>query len=151
MSAESVSESNDIPGIKRKVKELSAYIDQQGRQYIARALTRPDINPWNVISKLQEELGWGNLNMHSVMEFFHATATNSKDASQLIFEAIKAKLEALIQTMNDEQLLVLLKETFPFYSSTELQAVPISIMKRMTKVPEPYLNFLIKKDLVTAS
>ena len=108
-------------------------------------------DPFLTISQLQQQLSLStdNETVGPALDFLEVLACSRPTRLYVHFQSIKSEMEATIEGLDEQALLLLLKETLAFMSVEELKSVPILMIKKLgTRVPVSYLNYLKGKNLL---
>ena len=133
-----------IESIRQRIGAHKAKIDEAGRRQISKLLVESQ-NPYQTISEIQSTWSLNFTRASPALSFLDVLQCSRSSLYQNLLENLKRRLESQLEGMVDESsLLIMLKETIRFMSSRDLKQVPISIIKRLTNVPDVYLNYLAK-------
>lgn len=108
-------------------------------------------DPWKTITDLQSRLSLGYSECDPLLELLTLLGTSYSDAMIHVFQTLKDELDSKLQLVDDTGLLILLKETIRFLGFKELKSIPISILKRIHRIPPQYLKILVEKNLINVS
>lgn len=133
-----------IEAIRLRIGEHKGKIDEAGRRQISKLLAESN-NPYQTITEIQSTWSLNFARASPALTFLDILQCSRSSVYQNLLENMKRRLEGQLETMSDESnLLIMLRETIRFMSSRDLKQVPISIIKRLTNVPDFYLNYLAK-------
>ena len=146
-------------------------IEGPGRLHILKTLNACN-DPWQTINHLQS-----TLSLPAVLNTTGSNATDHHDTngapdhphhellpifdlldllkcSRLnialnLFEDLKHRVDAFVQSFDEQKLLVFLKDTIQLINVKELKGIPISIIKRLKVIPPVYLDTLAKKNFLS--
>lgn len=129
---------------RQRVKGHAALIDQAGRHKLTEVL-RNSIDPFQSISDLQSSWSLNFPRASPALSFLDVLQCSRSNVYQSLLENLKARLENQLNNISDEtKLIIMLKETIKYMYVKDLKQVPISIIKRLSSVPEVYLNHLAR-------
>ena len=137
-----------IEAIRLRIREHKAKIDEAGRRQISKLLAESN-NPYQTVTDIQSTWSLNFVRASPALTFLDILQCSRSSVYQNLLENLRRRLEGQLETMSDESnLLFMLKETIQFMSSRDLKQVPISIIKRLTNVPDIYLNYLAKSGFL---
>ena len=134
--------------VQSHLKRFAGAIDVLGRRLILKKLTE-SAEPWQTIIDFQNENNLQFKRCDSVLQFLDVLKCSKLTINESIFDTIKRMLNVELQTLTEQQLLALLPITINFISVNNLKSVPMNIIKRLNKVPDKYLQYLIKTNFIT--
>lgn len=121
-------------------------VDASGRREIYRVLSTHD-KPQEAILELQATLGLSNPALDPALAFLDVLGVPRPDVYHYLADSLKDTLLSKIRNAPINVLEVLLNETFRFIAVADLKNIPISIISRMSRIPEVYLKALSDKRL----
>lgn len=133
---------------RTKVQALEKHIEQNGQQLVLHTLTEQGMNPLQSIISVQNELSLGSKRAAGafiLLDFLKAPRTTIHTTA---LDKLKESLLLRIQRMNEANLLVMLRETCRFMAVDDLKTVPVAILKKLTRIPDKYLQYLVEKDYI---
>jgi hypothetical protein len=165
--------------MKGRIKEYASKSDDFGRKYINKVLSE-EVNhkdPWRRIIDLQDRLSIFSSfpaassfpsdaalvpsspslmpavppPFSSIFSFFSMFSLSSHDSMIYVFQELKDELLNKIQLMDEVSLQLFLKETIDFITMKDLQLIPITILRKIQKIPPLYLKKLIEKNMINVS
>lgn len=140
-----------VQHMRPSVKEAVENIEENGRKQIRQAFADPSNNdPWRTIQNLHEKLcTYDHPAVQPAIQCLQIISGHSRAHlhSQLI-EHLRGKLDLKLQRADDTMLLQMLQQTIQFFAVAELKSVPLSILKRLTRIPERFINILIEKQYI---
>ncbi len=150
MSKDSEGRKKAAEACHENVKQGLSGVGELGRRLISESLVS-SADPFSTIFQLQQQLSLGANDgaVWPALDFLEVLACPRPTSYSHIFLSIKSEMEATIEGLDEQALLLLLKETIAFMSVEELKSVPILVVKKLgTRVPESYLNYLKGKNLL---
>ena len=136
--------------IKDRIRSFALGVAEVGQRNIVRKLTESN-DPWKSISDFQSQFGFRYERSQSAIAFLDVLNVDRLSVSQNVFDVLKTKLAKEIDDMRDDQLLQMLPLTIHFLSIDALKTIPISIIKRLSVIPEKYLHFISKNNFIQVS
>lgn len=134
-----------IESNRKRVNEHRHLVDQHGRNKISKSLTESK-NPYQSIAEIQSIWSLNFPRTTPALSFLDILQCSRSSVYQNLLENLKGRLENQLNTMTDESKLhIMLTETITYMNSKDLKQIPISIIKRLSTIPEKYLNFLAVK------
>ena len=138
-----------IPALEdahQRIKVHKGLIDDDGRKKLLKKLTESE-DPYQSITEIQASWSLTFPRAQPALAFLDNVLECSRSSVyQGLLETMKAQLDLQLSRMTDEnKLLLMLQETIGYMGNKDLKSVPISIIKRLSVVPEKYLNILAKK------
>lgn len=100
------------------------------------------------IQSIQTERTLGLDSCEPSVQLLSILGLNTVDIYIDLFESLKNELTSLIHGYSEEELVELLNVTFPFLSNNELKSLPILIISKLKKIPNKYLEEIIKSNLL---
>jgi hypothetical protein len=134
---------------RNNIRTFAKYVEQPGRQHVLQALTQSGKDPFQSIIHLQGELSIGCERLSPALKFLDCLKAPRLAVHVSILESLKDKFLSLIAKLKDDSLLVLLRETYQFMSVRDLKSIPVAIIKKLSVIPDKYLEFLSQKDHIT--
>lgn len=133
---------------RERIKVHKGLIDEAGRRQISKILTNSH-DPYQSIAEIQSSRSLNFPRASPALSFLDVLQCTRSTVYQNLLENLKRKLDSQLDTITDEsQLTIMLKETISFMPVRDLKQVPISIIKRLTNVPEIVLNLLAKNGFL---
>jgi hypothetical protein len=133
---------------RERIKVHKALIDEAGRRQISKILTNSQ-DPYQSIAEIQSSRSLNFPRASPALSFLDVLQCPRSTVYQNLLENLKRKLDSQLDTITDEsKLTIMLKETISFMPVRDLKQVPISIIKRLTNVPEIVLNLLAKNGFL---
>lgn len=133
---------------RQRIKVHKALIDEAGRRQISSVLAKSQ-DPYQSISEIQKTMSLNFPRASAALSFLDVLQCSRSSVYQNLLENLKRRLENQLDTMTDEsKLIIMLKETISFMPVRDLKQVPISIIKRLTVVPDVVLNLLAKNGFL---
>jgi hypothetical protein len=130
------------------IKTFAKYVEQPGRNYVLQALTQAGKDPFQSIVGLQNDLSISSERILPALKFLDHLKAPRLAVHVSILESLKDKLIPLVANMKEHNLLIMLRETIQFMSVRDLKSVPIAIIKKLSVIPDKYLDFLLQKDYI---
>lgn len=130
------------------VKKSAYGIDESGRVHIGNAL-RTGQSPWATISEVQQRFNLSVNGCNCAIQFLHSMDSTNSSINVALVDALITQLDAMVERLDQNSRLELLKQTIRLIEVKELQCVSIAIMKRLDTIPEKYLKRLIAKGLIS--
>ena len=137
--------------IRASIKENSSLVGDSGRKHIVNSLSAAGTDPWTTISNLHQQLSPVYPRCKPAFEFLNSLESSSSSINASILEVLKLQLEPLLAKMDETSLATMLKDTIWLIPIKDLRSIPIEVMKRMTVIPENYLNILIDNRSISVS
>ncbi|KAJ1408386.1 hypothetical protein B484DRAFT_436287, partial [Ochromonadaceae sp. CCMP2298] len=128
---------------------FAAGVDAAGRQAVSLALGDHNVDLTDSVSAIQGRFSLGSSSSAGAIQFLLAMKSSHASISISIFEGLKSALDELIQAMDQASLEAMLDETIPFVELSDLQVIPMAIMKRMPHVSRRHLAYLVEKDVIS--
>lgn len=142
----------EIDDYKGRMKILIDGIDERGRRTISNSLKDTIDNPElqsNVISKIQSAFAMKYQRASPALTFLDLLNCPRNNVYQNLFETMKSKLDAQLTRLDENNLLIMLKESIQFLAIKELKSIPINIIKSLKSVPDKYLKYLAMKNFLS--
>jgi len=134
---------------RKRVNEHRHLVDQHGRNKISKSLQDGSKNPYQSIAEIQSTWSLNFPRTSPALSFLDILQCSRSSVYQNLLENLKGRLENQLNTMTDESKLhIMLTETIPYMNSKDLKQIPISIIKRLSTIPEKFLNFLATKGFL---
>ena len=126
----------------RVKKELNG-VWELGRRAISSSLVSSN-DPFSTIADLQSRFSLGyEQHTRPALDFLEVFTLSRSSSYHHVFQMIKGELETMVGTLDENSLMLLLKETIYFMGVDELKSVPRMIIKKLGHgVPSGYLNYL---------
>eukprot|EP00742_Colponemidia_sp_Colp-10_P006623 GILJ01007097.1.p1 GENE.GILJ01007097.1~~GILJ01007097.1.p1 ORF type:complete len:559 (+),score=89.17 GILJ01007097.1:45-1721(+) len=115
-------------------------VAEYGGEFIQKSLANSD--PRRAIKEFQEQNGLMDPVSASAMSLLDVLGVSRAETYKGLMQTLREKLLASIPTLGQTQLDSLLSETFPYIAIPELQCIPLALLERHPKVPEPFLQKL---------
>lgn len=139
---------NFFDSSRQRIKAHKALIDEAGRRQISNILVNSQ-DPYQSIAEIQSSNSLNYPRASPALCFLDVLQCSRSSVYQNLLENLKRRLENQLDTMTDEsKLIIMLKETISFMPVRDLKQVPISIIKRLTNVPDVVLNLLAKNGFL---
>ena len=139
---------NFFDSSRQRIKAHKALIDEAGRRQISNVLVNSQ-DPYQSIADIQSSYSLNFPRASPALCFLDVLQCSRSSVYQNLLENLKRRLENQLDTMTDEsKLIIMLKETISFMPIRDLKQVPISIIKRLTNVPDVVLNLLAKNGFL---
>jgi hypothetical protein len=140
-----------VASIHTNLECIAPKLDEAGRQHILSTLSCGGYPLASAIADVQSQFSLNLPKTQCVIQFFKESNPDVSHASvhSNMFEGLKSQLNVIIDRMPQTALEVMLRETIDFIYVSELRPIPVSIMKRMHKIPEHYLQVLIAKKIMS--
>ena len=133
---------------RQRIKAHKALIDEAGRRQISTILVNSQ-DPYQSIAEIQSSNSLSFPRALPALCFLDVLQCSRSSVYQNLLENLKRRLENQLDTMTDEsKLIIMLKETISYMPVRDLKQVPISIIKRLTNVPDVVLNLLAKNGFL---
>jgi hypothetical protein len=137
-----------LQGNRQRIRVHKALIDGNGRRKIESLLFN-SLDPYQSIAEIQSSYSLNFPRASPALSFLDVLQCSRSSVYQNLLDNLKGRLDNQLNSMTDEsKLLVMLEETITFMSNRDLKQVPISIIKRLSNVPEKFLNFLAKNGFL---
>lgn len=134
--------------LKQRLKNFGSKVDDLGKQFIKKTFAETQQDAWSTLQNLQAQLSIQSPKCEAAIQFLILLGVPQNEIVIFIFQQLKETLLDKLLSLNDLQLNYLLKETIIFLSNTELKAIPMTILRRLQKIPAPYLKLLIDKNYI---
>jgi bromodomain-containing factor 1 len=144
--------SKEINDYKGRLKILIDGIDERGRRTISNSLKDTIEDPErqsDVISKIQSAFAMKYQRANPALIFLDLLKCPRNIVYQNLFETMKSKLDAQLTRLDENNLLIMLKESIQFLAIKELKSIPINIIKSLKIVPDKYLKYLAMKNFLS--
>lgn len=116
-------------------------VGELGQSTIQSVLSHTE-QPGNAIKEIQLKASLRNHHCRPLLSLLDELGVTRLETHTSMLESAKQVLGSRIESMQEEGLLALLEETFPYVSIDGLRSVPLDILKRLEAVPEAYLQEL---------
>ena len=140
---------DEIEECRSNVKEFVTHIENPGKQLILTSLTQHGKDPLKSIVEIQESLSIGFVRCNTAFQLLDAFGVSRLQTHVSLLESLKDNLLQAIQSMNEDNLVVMLKQTYQFMRVHDLKAVPVAILKRLHRIPDEYLEYLLNKNYIS--
>ena len=134
--------------MKENIRAAVLRMHQPGRTEFQKLMSESE-NPWQSLSKVQENWGLGLEKCKPAISFLDALNQSRSTLYIQLFDHMKDKLDKQLDCIREEAgLLIMLRQTIEFLNVRDLKSIPISIIKRLRHVPDVYLHHLASKKLL---
>lgn len=133
---------------RANVKVLMANIEKAGQNHVRNALSEPGRDPFKAIADVQDSLSIGFIRIDPALQFLDALGLTRLAVNSSLLESLKDTLLQTVQHMTEDSLVSLLKATYIFMAVADLKAIPVAVLKRLRRIPDRYLEFLLQKGYI---
>lgn len=116
-------------------------VGELGQSTIQSVLSHTE-QPGNAIKEIQIKASLRNHHCRPLLSLLDELGVTRLETHLSMLDSAKKVLVGRIESMQEDGLLALLEQTFPYVSIEGLRSVPLDILKRLDQVPEAYLQEL---------
>lgn len=133
--------------VQSRVKNWALNIDDNGKRLILKRLIESG-DPWKTITEIQIDNSICYDRCNSAITFMDLLKVPRLSTFQSVFETLKGFVDSELEKFNETTLINMLQVTIHFITIHELRSIPMSIIKKITVLPDKYLHFLAKNNFV---
>jgi hypothetical protein len=128
---------------------FAAGVDAAGRRSVGLTLGDQNVPLGDAVGAIQDRFALGSSSSAGAIQFLLAMKSSNASISISVFEGLKSSLDELVQNMDQELLEMMLDCTIAYVELPDLQAIPMSVMKRLPTVHRRHLAYLVEKDVIS--